>query len=98
MTGCGHAGIINTINYATKITGIKKVYAVIGGFHLTGEGYEKFIPLTIAGLIRINPEYIIPCHCTGWKASNEIIKAMPQKYIQTSVGSTFQFNHTFNSK
>ncbi|HET8793358.1 MAG TPA: MBL fold metallo-hydrolase [Nitrososphaeraceae archaeon] len=91
MTGCGHAGIINTINYAIKITGIKKVFAVIGGFHLTGEGYEKSIPLTVTDLVRINPEYIIPCHCTGWKASNEIIKAMPQKYIQTSVGSTFQF-------
>ena len=91
LTGCGHAGIINTINYATKVTGIKKVYAIIGGFHLTGEGYEESIPLTINELLKINPEYIIPCHCTGWKACNEIIKSMPQKYIQTSVGSTFCF-------
>ena len=91
MTGCGHAGIINTINYATKLTGIKKIFAVIGGFHLTGEGYEKSIPLTITELVKINPKYIIPCHCTGWKACNEIIKSMPEKYIQTSVGSTFQF-------
>jgi 7,8-dihydropterin-6-yl-methyl-4-(beta-D-ribofuranosyl)aminobenzene 5'-phosphate synthase len=91
LTGCGHAGIINTLNYATKVTGIKKVYALIGGFHLTGEGYEESIPLTINELLKINPEYIIPCHCTGWKACNEIIKSMPQKYIQTSVGSTFCF-------
>jgi 7,8-dihydropterin-6-yl-methyl-4-(beta-D-ribofuranosyl)aminobenzene 5'-phosphate synthase len=91
LTGCGHAGIINTINYATKVTGIKKVHAIIGGFHLTGEGYEESIPLTINELLKINPEYIIPCHCTGWKACNEIIKSMPQKYIQTSVGSTFYF-------
>ena len=91
LTGCGHAGIINTVNYATKVTGIKKVYAIIGGFHLTGEGYEESIPLTISELLKINPEYIIPCHCTGWKASNEIIKSMSKKYIQTSVGSTFCF-------
>jgi 7,8-dihydropterin-6-yl-methyl-4-(beta-D-ribofuranosyl)aminobenzene 5'-phosphate synthase len=91
LTGCGHAGIINTINYAKKVTGIKKVYAIIGGFHLTGEGYEEAIPLTINELLKINPEYIIPCHCTGWKACNEIIKSMPQKYIQTSVGSAFCF-------
>ncbi len=91
LTGCGHAGIINTVNYATKVTGIKKVYAIIGGFHLTGEGYEESIPLTISELLKINPEYIIPCHCTGWKASNAIIKSMPKKYIQTSVGSTFCF-------
>jgi 7,8-dihydropterin-6-yl-methyl-4-(beta-D-ribofuranosyl)aminobenzene 5'-phosphate synthase len=91
LTGCGHSGIINTINYARKVTGIKKVYAIIGGFHLTGEGYEESIPLTITELLNIDPEYIIPCHCTGWKACNEIIKLMPRKYIQTSVGSTFYF-------
>ena len=93
LTGCSHAGIINTVNYATKATGIKKIYAIIGGFHLSGgEEYDDYIPLTITELLRINPEYIIPCHCTGWKASNEIIRAMPQKYLQTSVGSTFCFN------
>jgi 7,8-dihydropterin-6-yl-methyl-4-(beta-D-ribofuranosyl)aminobenzene 5'-phosphate synthase len=92
LTGCGHAGIINTINYARKATGIKKIYAIIGGFHLSGEEYEDTIPLTITELLRIDSEYIIPCHCTGWKASNEIIKAMPQKYLQTSVGSVFCFN------
>jgi 7,8-dihydropterin-6-yl-methyl-4-(beta-D-ribofuranosyl)aminobenzene 5'-phosphate synthase len=92
LTGCGHAGIINTINYARKVTGIKKVYAIIGGFHLSGEEYEDTIPLTITELLKINSEYLIPCHCTGWKACNEIIRAMPQKYIQTSVGSAFCFN------
>ena len=92
LTACGHAGIINTINYARKVTGIKKVYAIIGGFHLSGEEYEDTIPLTITELLKIDSEYIIPCHCTGWKASNEIIRTMPQKYIQTSVGSTFCFN------
>lgn len=92
LSGCGHSGIINTIKYAIKVTGIRKIFAVIGGFHLTGKGYENIISLTINELNTIDPEYIIPCHCTGWKASNEIIKKMPQKYIQTSVGSTFIFN------
>ncbi|HEU5461612.1 MAG TPA: MBL fold metallo-hydrolase [Nitrososphaeraceae archaeon] len=92
LTGCGHAGIINTINYARKVTGIDKVYAIIGGFHLSGEEYEDSIPLTITELLKIESEYIIPCHCTGWKACNEIIRAMPQKYLQTSVGSVFCFN------
>ncbi|MGI0000761.1 MAG: MBL fold metallo-hydrolase, partial [Nitrososphaeraceae archaeon] len=92
LTGCGHAGIINTINYARKVTGINKVYAIIGGFHLSGEEYNDSIPLTITELLKIDSQYIIPCHCTGWKACNEIIRAMPQKYLQTSVGSIFCFN------
>jgi len=91
LTGCGHAGIINTINFARKVTGVEKIYALIGGFHLTGEAYEGLIPLTVAELKRAKPTYIVPCHCSGWKAANEIIKSMPENYLQNSVGSTFLF-------
>jgi 7,8-dihydropterin-6-yl-methyl-4-(beta-D-ribofuranosyl)aminobenzene 5'-phosphate synthase len=91
LTGCGHAGIINTINFAKKVTGMEKIYALIGGFHLTGEAYEGLIPLTVEELKRANPTYIVPCHCSGWKAANEIIKSIPEKYLQNSVGSTFLF-------
>ena len=91
LTGCGHAGIVNTIKFAKKVTGIKKIYCVIGGFHLSGQDYEDSIPLTMAELTRIDPQYIVPCHCTGWKATNKIIDIMPEKFIQSSVGSTFYF-------
>jgi 7,8-dihydropterin-6-yl-methyl-4-(beta-D-ribofuranosyl)aminobenzene 5'-phosphate synthase len=91
LTGCGHAGIVNTIKFAKKVTGIKKIYCVIGGFHLSGQDYEDSIPLTIAELKRVDPQYIVPCHCTGWKATNKIIDTMPEKFIQSSVGSTFYF-------
>ncbi|MDW0227996.1 MAG: MBL fold metallo-hydrolase, partial [Nitrososphaeraceae archaeon] len=64
LTGCGHAGIVNTIKFAKKVTGIKKIYCVIGGFHLSGQDYEDSIPLTIAELTRVDPQYIVPCHCT----------------------------------
>ncbi|MDW0258966.1 MAG: MBL fold metallo-hydrolase [Nitrososphaeraceae archaeon] len=91
LPGCGHAGIVNTIKFAKKVTGIKKIYCVIGGFHLSGQDYEDSIPLTIAELTRVDPQYIVPCHCTGWKATNKIIDTMPEKFIQSSVGSTFYF-------
>ena len=91
LTGCGHAGIINTIKFAKKVTGIEKIHCVIGGFHLSGQDYEDSIPLTLAELSRVDPHYIVPCHCTGWKATNKIIDMMPEKFIQSSVGSTFLF-------
>jgi len=47
--------------------------------------------LTMAELTRVDPQYIVPCHCTGWKATNKIIDTMPEKFIQSSVGSTFYF-------
>ena len=71
ITGCGHAGIINTINYAKQVTGIEKVYAVVGGFHLPADRgvFEEAIDPTLKELQKIDPNYIIPCHRTGWKAT-----------------------------
>jgi 7,8-dihydropterin-6-yl-methyl-4-(beta-D-ribofuranosyl)aminobenzene 5'-phosphate synthase len=93
LTGCGHAGIINTINYAKKITGIDRIHAIIGGFHLPADGgiYEAAIEPTIKEFKEVQPDYLVPCHCTGWKATNKIIDIMPEKFIQSSVGTTFQF-------
>lgn len=93
LTGCGHAGIINTLNYAKDLTGVDKIYAIIGGFHLPADGgiYEEAIDPTIEEIQKADPEYIIPCHCTGWKATNKIIDLMPDKFIQSAVGTTFSF-------
>jgi 7,8-dihydropterin-6-yl-methyl-4-(beta-D-ribofuranosyl)aminobenzene 5'-phosphate synthase len=91
ISGCGHAGIINTINYAKELGGTEKIHAVLGGFHLSGELYEDAIEPTIKALQGADPDYIVPCHCTGWKATNTIIQHMPQKFIQPSVGTKFVF-------
>lgn len=92
LSGCGHAGIINTINYAKRLTGISRIHAIIGGFHLSGgKIYEDAIDPTIEEIQNADPEWIVPCHCTGWKAVNRIINSMPEKFIQTSVGTVFEF-------
>lgn len=92
LTACGHSGIINTINYAKKITGISKIHAVMGGFHLPAGGiYDDAIEPTIKEMEKINPNYIVPCHCTGWKATNRVIETFPEKFIQSGVGTTFSF-------
>ena len=88
ITGCGHSGIINTIRNAQAITGIQKIYAVLGGFHLTGAFFEPIIPATVAALAEINPRYLIPGHCTGWSATHQIARAMPDAFIPNSVGTT----------
>jgi 7,8-dihydropterin-6-yl-methyl-4-(beta-D-ribofuranosyl)aminobenzene 5'-phosphate synthase len=94
LTACGHSGIINTINYAKKITGINQIHAVVGGFHLPADGgiHEQGIEPTLKELKKADPQYIVPCHCTGWKATNRIIEIFPEKFIQTGVGTTFNFN------
>jgi 7,8-dihydropterin-6-yl-methyl-4-(beta-D-ribofuranosyl)aminobenzene 5'-phosphate synthase len=91
LSGCAHAGIINTVAYAQKITGTDHVHAVLGGFHLTGQAFVPVIPPTIAGMKRIDPDYVVPMHCTGWDAINRFSAAMPGKCILNTVGTTYVF-------
>ena len=88
--GCSHAGIINTVKYLQKTAGVEKVHAVLGGFHLTGEN-EKIIGPTIEAMKAINPDYIVPMHCTGWKAIHQFAQEMAEKFILNSVGATYIF-------
>jgi 7,8-dihydropterin-6-yl-methyl-4-(beta-D-ribofuranosyl)aminobenzene 5'-phosphate synthase len=91
ISGCAHAGIINTVEYAKKITGIDTVHAVMGGFHLTGPLFGPAIQPTIDAMKRINPDYLIPMHCTGWTAINRFFEAMPGRCILNTVGTTYVF-------
>jgi len=89
ITGCSHAGVINTIRYARKITGVDRVHAVLGGFHLAGLLYEPIIPVTVEALREIAPDVIAPCHCTGWRAIHAFADAFPDSYVPSSVGTKY---------
>ena len=77
VSSCGHSGIINTINYAKKLVGVEKIHAVLGGFHLSGSLHEETIAPTVGALHEAAPDFVVPCHCIGWKAINTIIQYMP---------------------
>ncbi|MBI4198023.1 MAG: MBL fold metallo-hydrolase [Chloroflexi bacterium] len=90
LTGCGHAGIVNIVRYAMKLTGVSQVYAVMGGFHLTGGAFEPIIPKTVQALKAIGPRYVAPGHCTGWRAMHALSAALPEAFIQNSVGTRYE--------
>ena len=78
ITSCGHAGVINSVRQAQKGSGVERVHAVVGGFHLApapGEIVQK----TVEAFKVINPDYIIPMHCTGWNTIIAIHREMPKK-------------------
>ncbi len=89
LTGCGHAGVINTIRHAQKLTGVKRVHAVMGGFHLSGAIFEPIIGPTVAALKEIAPQMVVPAHCTGWRAMHAIAREFPEAFVQNSVGTRF---------
>ena len=90
LGGCSHAGIINTVRYLQKVSGIQKVHAILGGFHLAGLN-EKLIDPTLHEMKTIDTEYIAPMHCTGWRAINQFSREMPEQFILNSVGTTYIF-------
>ena len=90
VTGCGHSGIINIVRNAQALTGVQKIHAVIGGFHLSGAIFEKIIPPTVEAMTQIAPRFLIPGHCTGWVATHQLARVMPEAFIPSSVGTTLQ--------
>ncbi len=87
ITGCGHCGIINTIKHGQKLTGIDKIYAVIGGFHEEWNPIEK-IEEKVKYLETLNPEITCGMHCTGFKF-NKLMSRHPSHTLGI-VGTEFR--------
>ena len=90
LVGCAHPGIVNIVKHAQKVTGIDKVHAVIGGFHLTGAKPE-LVQRTVADIKAINPDYIVPTHCTGYDAITVFQREMPSQFILNAAGTRYVF-------
>lgn len=87
ISGCAHAGIVNTVRHAFELTGQQKVHAVIGGFHLSGAAFEPIIGRTVEELKAWQPEVVMPMHCTGRKAQAALEKAFGPAFVVASVGA-----------
>ncbi len=94
ITGCGHAGLINTVRHARNLTGIDPVYAVVGGFHLGGPLFEPIIPPTVEALRDLDPQVVAPTHCTGWRAIHALADAFPEAFVPGSVGTRYVLEGT----
>jgi len=91
ISGCAHAGIVNTTLYAQQITEVAKVHAIMGGFHLAGKECEPRISPTVEMLRQLNPKIVVPSHCTGWRGKYAIFEAMRRAFVWNSVGNLYRF-------
>lgn len=90
LAGCAHSGIVNTVNYAREMSGIDRVHAVIGGFHLASSDDEE-IERTVQAINELDPELIVPSHCTGLRAISRFAQEMPEPFVEGVVGATYLF-------
>jgi 7,8-dihydropterin-6-yl-methyl-4-(beta-D-ribofuranosyl)aminobenzene 5'-phosphate synthase len=91
LTSCGHRGVLNAIKQAQATSGINKVHAVIGGFHLAPYK-EDYVRDTVAAIKEMDIDYVVPLHCTG-EPFYEMAKAeMPNKLLRSYTGTRLVFN------
>ena len=92
FTACSHAGVINVLTHAQAGFPDTRLYAVMGGFHLSGPSPEKIIPDTVRDLGRFGLTMIIPGHCTGWRAVAALVSTFQEGVVVPSaVGKLYSF-------
>jgi 7,8-dihydropterin-6-yl-methyl-4-(beta-D-ribofuranosyl)aminobenzene 5'-phosphate synthase len=91
LTSCSHRGVINTVRQAMQASGVDKVHAVIGGFHVVPPLGDDYINQTIAEFKEIDPDYLVTAHCTGDRFYDLARQALGDKVIHSAVGTRFVF-------
>ncbi len=90
LTGCGHAGAINIVRHAQRLTAVPALHALVGGLHLSGPAFEPIIGPTVDALTQLTPGLVVPGHCTGWRAQHALAAALPDAWVAGSSGSSFR--------
>jgi 7,8-dihydropterin-6-yl-methyl-4-(beta-D-ribofuranosyl)aminobenzene 5'-phosphate synthase len=88
--GCCHAGIVNTLNHVFRLSGMNRLRALIGGFHLLNAS-EQRLEQTVAALRSFSPELVVPCHCTGEKAMQMLTAAFGARVVPGRAGAAYGF-------
>ena len=92
LTSCSHRGVINAVRQAQEVSGVDKVHAVIGGFHIVPPLGDDYIRYTLAEFKQIDPDYLIPGHCAGDRFYDLARDALGDKVIHSAVGARYVFN------
>jgi len=90
VAGCAHSGIVNTVEYAREISGVERVWAILGGFHMARSSAEE-VERTVEALQALQPALIAPSHCTGFAAIRRFAEAFPEAFDPGVVGTTYLF-------
>jgi 7,8-dihydropterin-6-yl-methyl-4-(beta-D-ribofuranosyl)aminobenzene 5'-phosphate synthase len=90
LAGCAHAGIVNTVTYAREISGVDRVWAILGGFHLAPADAAE-VERTIDAIEGMEPQVVCPSHCSGFRAMCRFAGRMPEAFVRSVVGTKFLF-------
>lgn len=90
ISSCGHVGIVNSVRQAQEVSGIEKVHAIVGGFHL-GPAPKDYLAQVVGEVKKLKPDFVIPMHCSGLNFVQEARAQMPENVLVTTTGSRITF-------
>jgi 7,8-dihydropterin-6-yl-methyl-4-(beta-D-ribofuranosyl)aminobenzene 5'-phosphate synthase len=90
LLGCAHAGLVNTLDYASQVTGLSRIHAVLGGMHLVNAS-ENRINRSVAALRDYDVRVVGPAHCTGLKATAAMLNAFADQFVSLRAGAAMSF-------
>jgi 7,8-dihydropterin-6-yl-methyl-4-(beta-D-ribofuranosyl)aminobenzene 5'-phosphate synthase len=90
ISSCSHAGIVNTLRRAQQVSGVEKIYALVGGLHLA-PAPDDYLRQVMAELMKFDMEHVMPMHCSGQNFVDLAAKEMPEKLVLCGTGSSFTF-------
>jgi 7,8-dihydropterin-6-yl-methyl-4-(beta-D-ribofuranosyl)aminobenzene 5'-phosphate synthase len=90
LTSCGHRGVVNSVRTAQKVSGVEKVHAILGGFHLAPHP-PAYLRETAEALKALAPDWLIPMHCSGEPFIAVAQQVLGDKLLRSSTGTRFDF-------
>jgi 7,8-dihydropterin-6-yl-methyl-4-(beta-D-ribofuranosyl)aminobenzene 5'-phosphate synthase len=90
ISSCGHVGIVNSVRQAQAVSGVQKVHAILGGMHL-GPAPAPYLNQVLAEIKKLEPDVIIPMHCSGNNFIQAVREQMPEKLVLATIGSRLVF-------
>ncbi len=92
ITGCSHAGIVNILKHSSKLLGLKKFRAILGGFHLIEASRDR-IDKTVEALSLLDIDFISAGHCTGFEAQVALYEKFKNKFLPLHTGLKFIYEN-----
>lgn len=89
LSGCAHPGIVNIVKRAQLVSGVSRVYAVIGGFHISSKREGAYVA---EFLHELGVKLVSPCHCTGVNAKEAIADIMKGNCVKNGSGKVWSID------
>jgi 7,8-dihydropterin-6-yl-methyl-4-(beta-D-ribofuranosyl)aminobenzene 5'-phosphate synthase len=79
------------VRQAQEVSGIERVHAIVGGFHL-GPAPKEYQTQVVAEIKKLAPDVVVPMHCSGLNFALEAQAQMPENVIVPTTGSRLVFS------